>query len=251
MLPHLGRVTRAVMKYMSRPQYIPSTERSLIRLGLKQFSDTNRPAHTVTSPPQMTRAEFEKQMKSTFEEVERTTQKILYGVTDPPDARRRYEAEFGPCKCTPKAIETLLPLSPLVQVGAGRGHWEHDLTCAGADVVAYEDSGVLRALSGVGLVGRILPGGEDELKHHADKTLLLVYPPPGETALRWVEAYEGDDMVYVGEGRDGLNACDEFFDKLDEEWEVTTIMDLDPFPQCYERLYVLRRKTASLKSLSA
>lgn len=77
---------------------------------------------------------------------------------------------------------------------------------------------------------------------HALNSLLLVYPAPGDTALRGMREYRGDALVYVGEGRGGANASDEFFDCLDAEWDVTNIVDLDPFPQCFERLYVLRRR---------
>lgn len=73
-------------------------------------------------------------------------------------------------------------------------------------------------------------------------SLLLVYPPPGDTGLRCLREYKGGALAYVGEGKGGANASDAFFDKLDAEWEVTSILDLDPFPQCFERLYLLRRR---------
>lgn len=63
--------------------------------------------------------------------------------------------------------------------------------------------------------------------------------------------YEGDCFVYVGEGRSGINANDAFFDKLDAEWEPTDILELDPFPQCFERLYVLRRKPVVTAEITA
>ena len=56
--------------------------------------------------------------------------------------------------------------------------------------------------------------------------------------------------MYVGEGRGGVNASDEFFDGLDAAWEVTSIIDLDPFPQCFERLYLLRRRPAVVGAVS-
>lgn len=76
------------------------------------------------------------------------------------------------------------------------------------------------------------------------KSLLLVYPPPGETALRCLREYRGDALAYVGEGKGGVNASDEFFENLDAEWEVTSVLDLDPFSECFERLYLLRRREA-------
>lgn len=73
-------------------------------------------------------------------------------------------------------------------------------------------------------------------------SLLLVYPPPGDSGLRCLREYRGDALAYVGEGKGGANASDAFFDLLNAEWEVTSILDLDPFPQCFERLYLLRRR---------
>lgn len=73
-------------------------------------------------------------------------------------------------------------------------------------------------------------------------SLLLVYPPPGDTAVRCLREYRGDGLAYVGEGRGGVNANDAFFDGLNAEWEVTNVVELDPFPQCFERLFLLRRR---------
>ena len=50
------------------------------------------------------------------------------------------------------------------------------------------------------------------------RVLLLVYPPPGPMAVETVQAYvdvdasRNDTVVYVGEGRGGANANDDFFD---------------------------------------
>ena len=49
-------------------------------------------------------------------------------------------------------------------------------------------------------------------------------------------------VLYVGEGRRGANASDGFFDRLELGWECVKIVELDPFPQCFERLFVLRRR---------
>ncbi|CAM9339948.1 unnamed protein product, partial [Hapterophycus canaliculatus] len=198
---------------------------------------------------EVSREEFDKRMASFNNEVELATHRIIFGVSDPPDARRRYEAEYGNCRHTPEAIQVVSALSPLVEISAGRGHWQRALSKAGATVVSFDrwatapvsaNQGGMTA--GMPQVGRVLPGDEHALRLHREKTLLLVYPAPGDTALRCMREYRGDALVYVGEGRGGANASDEFFDYLDTEWDVTNIVDLDPFPQCFERLYVLRRR---------
>lgn len=207
---------------------------------------TNRtePNHRAA---QVSREDFDHRMAVFNNEVELATHRIIFGVADPPDARRRYEAEHGNCRHTPEAIRMVAALSPLVELEAGRGHWQRALSAAGATVVSFDRW--VGGISGsdvppeVAPVGKVLPGDERALHLHRDKALLLVYPAPGDMALRCLREFRGDTFVYVGEGRGGANASDEFFDGLDAEWEATSVLELDPFPQCFERLFVLRRKT--------
>jgi hypothetical protein len=83
------------------------------------------------------------------------------------------------------------------------------------------------------------------------RALLLVYPPPGPMAANALKTYldggkENDLVVYVGEGRDGANGDDEFFDLLtkDGEWILVKEMDVlrPPGNKGYEKLFVLQRK---------
>lgn len=195
---------------------------------------------------QVSREDFDTRMMVFNNEVELATHRIIFGVADPPDARRRYEAEYGNCRYTQEAIQTVAALSPLVEIEAGRGHWQRALSTAGATVVSFDRW--VGGISGsdvppeVAPVGKVLPGDERALRLHRDKTLLLVYPAPGDMAMRCLQEFRGDTFVYVGEGRGGANASDEFFDGLDAEWDATSVLELDPFPQCFERLFVLRRK---------
>lgn len=198
--------------------------------------------------------EFRNRMRSISEDVQLNTQQIIYDIKDPPDARRQYETKFGHCRATPEAIRLVSSYSPLVQVCAGKGHWQRALTLAGATVVAYDNRARTTSHPYSGnptSVGNVLRGEEGALRLHRDKTLLLVHPPAGDSALRCLHMYEGDCFVYVGEGRSGINANDAFFDKLDAEWEPTDILELDPFPQCFERLYVLRRKPVVTAEITA
>ena len=193
----------------------------------------------------MTREEFDRKIASVNDEVELEMRRIVFGVQA--DSRQQYEAEFGNCRYTPEAIKTICALSPLVEFRADRGHWQRELTAAGAAIVSYvpwkphPHSDALPPE-----MGKVLPGDETAIRMHQDKTLLLVYPPPGDMSLRCLQEYRGDALVYVGEGRGGVNSCDDFFDRLDAEWEVVTTLDLDPFPRCFEKLFVLRRNRIPL-----
>lgn len=82
------------------------------------------------------------------------------------------------------------------------------------------------------------------------RILMLVYPPPGPMALETVRAYvnvfpEGNDtVVYIGEGRNGANASDEFFDFfLEGGWVLVSVLDVEPAVggKGYEKMFVLQR----------
>jgi hypothetical protein len=64
-------------------------------------------------------------------------------------------------------------------------------------------------------------------------------------AVLSLRAYRGSTILYVGEGRGGVNASPAFFDELERDWVCEQAIELDPFPECFERLYVLRRKPAA------
>ena len=63
-------------------------------------------------------------------------------------------------------------------------------------------------------------------------------------ALRAVDKYSGRYLIYVGESLGGVNATPEFFERLNDEWDCILRQELAPFPRCYERLFLLRRKEA-------
>jgi hypothetical protein len=55
-------------------------------------------------------------------------------------------------------------------------------------------------------------------------------------------SYTGDYFIYVGEGIDGVNGSKEFFNEIEKNWNVVAMDRLDPFPQCFERLFIFKRK---------
>eukprot|EP00611_Tribonema_gayanum_P008829 TRINITY_DN1846_c0_g1_i1.p1 TRINITY_DN1846_c0_g1~~TRINITY_DN1846_c0_g1_i1.p1 ORF type:complete len:198 (-),score=82.38 TRINITY_DN1846_c0_g1_i1:355-948(-) len=180
-------------------------------------------------------------MRALRAESAAATQRIAYGVTDD-GARARYERDFGCARWTEAALAAAAAYSPLIEIGAGRGHWQRALSRADADVLAFDNGSTPQPLAALPPVGKVAPGDESALSKHPDRTLLLVYPPPGDMALRCVRAYGDDVLVYVGEGRGGVNADGAFFAALEDGWQVERIITLDPFPECFERMFILRRK---------
>ena len=80
------------------------------------------------------------------------------------------------------------------------------------------------------------------------RILLMVFPSPGPMSLDTLKAYvatggDHNTLVYVGEGREGANAPNEFFDYLEEnQWIVTKILPVESFgSKGYEKMCILTR----------
>lgn len=48
----------------------------------------------------------------------------------------------------------------------------------------------------------------------------------------------------MGEVRGGVNGNEAFFDALEAGWVCVHVEPLQPFPECFEQMWVLRRKKA-------
>lgn len=65
---------------------------------------------------------------------------------------------------------------------------------------------------------------------HPERALLMVAPPPGPAAARWLASYRGSTLIYAGEGRGGASADEAFFGALERYWRPVARLSLDPFP---------------------
>lgn len=191
---------------------------------------------------------------------------ITYGVKEP-ESRRKYLEAYGCVRWTPQAIEILAEFSrhwPIIEIGAGTGwlyftshifdfhaaaisgHWERELRRAGTDIIAFDDFSTISPAEGNmvnnPIVGRVEEGNETTIQKHPKRTLLMCYPPDGDMAVRALKVYRGKWLVYIGEGRGGVNANSEFFDILEKDWIVEQVEELDPYPMCFERMYILRKR---------
>ena len=178
--------------------------------------------------------------------------RITYGPT-PPHARQRYLNRHGCARWTDGALRILVGFSPVVEVGAGAGHWVREIRLHGGHALGYdtfEDAtpGGSEDLATGGEHPLVTRGDHTALAGLVGHTLLLVYPPPppdngapcmGVNAL---DLFEGDRVVYVGEGRGGTTASPAFFDRLEARWQVVHIETLKPFARCHERMYILERR---------
>ncbi len=121
-----------------------------------------------------------------------------------------------PCE---EALQVLVALSPVVEMGAGTGYWTHLLRERGVDVVAYDqmppdgsDSNGFHR--GATPWTSVLIGSPQMLEGHAHRTLLLCWPPMTDMAAECLRVYRGSTVVYVGEGNGGCTGDDVFHEAL-------------------------------------
>jgi len=88
------------------------------------------------------------------------------------------------------------------------------------------------------------------------RVLLLVFPPPGRMGIDVLSSYveggknENDTIIYVGEGRGGVNCNDAFFDELESgRWVVERRVEVEPFGDFgFEKMWVFRRRQEEEKT---
>ena len=93
-------------------------------------------------------------------------------------------------------------------------------------------------------------GDESIVKKYANRALLLVYPPPGRMAHSCLGLYQGDMLIFVGEGRGGVNGSDAFFDQLQQQWSLLGCETLPCDDDSFQRLYILKQNNPLRKNLS-
>lgn len=195
---------------------------------------------------EVSQQEFGLQMQKLKEAVNLDAQALVFGV--PPEmaaARDDYLSAYGCAKWSANVLERIAELGPVVELGAGNGQWkraleaEHDV-----DIVAYDDFSQLYFASDEpdAVEKSVLEGDEKMLRKHHDRTLLLVCPPPTDMAARCLNAYSGNRLVFVGEGRGGAHGNEAFFAMLKSGWDVVDVLEVEPFSECFEKCYVMERK---------
>lgn len=175
-------------------------------------------------------------------------QAVLDGMSRWDRAPARFEAvklySFAvPCV---EAVAALVKLSPVLEVGAGSGHWAKLLLGAGVDVVATDlgkQSDFSRFWNGGPKVLQMDAAGA--VRAYPDRNVFMCWPSDGEgwAAEAALAMRPGRTLAYLGE--DSLNGCtadERFFEVLDSGFDEAGGVGI-PRWECihdYLRFYVRR-----------
>jgi hypothetical protein len=187
------------------------------------------------------------------------------------DWRTSLCAYFAWAVPTDAALDALLALGPLLEMGAGTGYWASLLTARGADVAAYDAAG---SHGGQGFRFRaatVADGGPEvvALPQHARRALLLCWPDivgdsaaddadRGDFGCACLEAFRGDTVAHIGElgpavarakrgygdvfPPGGSSSSAALQAALRREFECATTVKLPNWPPYNSHLTIWRRK---------
>jgi len=147
---------------------------------------------------------------------------------------------------TDEALARIAKLSPIIEIGAGTGYWAALLQRHGAAVEAFDSSPPSTGLNGWKHTTAYFDVRQGDhvvlVGSSAHKTLFLCWPPMTDMALKCLEAFEGETVVYVGEGGYGCTATDEFHEKLEAEFESIEQIDIPQWYGLHDYVSIWQRK---------
>lgn len=131
-------------------------------------------------------------------------------------------AKYGFAIPDDEAIQKLVALSPIVELGAGIGYWASLIAEAGGQIECYDK--FLGAENDYPFKHRdpwfpVQSGEPELLTKHPAKTLLLSWPCyKSAFAYNCLKSFKGATVVYIGEGMGGCTANDAFHNRLARGW---------------------------------
>jgi hypothetical protein len=169
------------------------------------------------------------------------------------------------------AIQTLLSLGPIIEIGAGTGYWAYILTKHGGDVIAYDMQDSHEGQCYRFRHSLVQNGGVEQIqqKCHSHRTLLLSWPDiveesvaddgdRGSFGLDCLSHYTGDMLAYIGELGPhvvrtkkgwgdvfppcGSSSSSAFQVKLNDSFDLVTRVCLPNWPPYNSHLTIWRRK---------
>jgi hypothetical protein len=139
------------------------------------------------------------------------------------------------------AIRAIAARSPIVEIGAGNGYWASRLALAGADIVAYDDRSW--KMKWTAEWHPVAVGGADAAAAHSDRALFLCWPPHEEQLMHdALRAYQGQTVIYIGEGGGGATGTDEAHMLLEAQFHLIQTTRIPKYWGMHDRLYIYTRK---------
>lgn len=144
-----------------------------------------------------------------------------------------------------EALQVLVDYSPIIEIGAGTGYWAYLAKNMGANIICYDNFlGDENHYKHFVTWVDVYKGNEKILKKHKNehRTLFLCWPPYGDKmAFNCVKFFEGDTIIYIGEGVDGCNGDENYHNHLFNYWKVEKTVGIPQWWGLHDLLTVYKR----------
>lgn len=143
-----------------------------------------------------------------------------------------------------EALDEIAKYSPIIEIGAGTGYWASLLKAKGARVSAFDINPPIFSENEWHGETRscftdVVTGSVENIN---GDTLFLCWPPyGGRLAYDCLLKSQSRIVIYIGEGRGGCTADDDFYDHLDANFELIKEIDIPQFEGLHDYLTVWRR----------
>jgi len=162
--------------------------------------------------------------------------------------RNEHISQFGFAVLTEEIIEAIRGIGNFLEVGCGTGYWSYELNRAGIDVIATDPyppgenyEGKYQFARSWTSIEKIM--AKDAIKKYPERNLLTVWHDyaadwTGEMLLK----FQGQYIVYVGEGSGGCTGSDAMHEILDSQFDIVQELDIPQFLGLNDRLFIYKRK---------
>ena len=147
-----------------------------------------------------------------------------------------------------QALELLGDHAPIFEMGAGTGYWAYEMRRRGIPVEAYDKYPPHRRHNHYHDKAKkvwtgVLHGRPPKAKRRPRHTLFLSWPPyASPMAYDTLRAYQGDTLIYIGEGDGGCTGCHQFHRLLDTKWNELEWISLPKWQGLHDDMRIYRRK---------
>lgn len=134
-------------------------------------------------------------------------------------------------------LTALTTRSPIIEIGAGNGYWTRCINENGGDSIAVDPGPTSPTWTTV---------HDDDhtiVTDHADRTLLLCWPAfSAEWPAETIQQYDGDTLVYIGEGRGGVTGSPRMHRVISQAFGTADrVIDIPQWASADDRAYIFTR----------
>ncbi len=171
-------------------------------------------------------------------------QKDIYGVPSIWTARQEMVQKYAWAIPSEEALVKIVRYSPIIEIGAGSGYWAWMIRIRGGEIEAFDTNPPLLKKNKYSSTQHsdVRDGDHSALKGSCAKTLMICWPPyESSMASKCLESFDGDKLIYIGEGYGGCTADDKFFELLEQGWTEEFTMGIPQWPGIHDYLAVYSR----------